>query len=166
MNSYPSANRSANRRQSNFKFWLLAGAVLTLIFTIPPSIAVADDAPPYFKVDGSKTVNLEEAAQSWRDDPEFRANWGQVASKVEYAYARGISGKGVDLGVIDTVTDRRHSEFSGNGKLNSIDVTGTRTSSDPNSGGPRTGDQFNLIGNDPQQFVYGNKYKIGRYTVC
>jgi len=51
-------------------------------------------------------------AASWRSD-EFKLNWGLGAIGADYAYARGLSGSGVRLGVFDTGTDLRHGEFSG-----------------------------------------------------
>ncbi|KAF2405665.1 Autotransporter beta-domain-containing protein [Pseudomonas antarctica] len=51
-------------------------------------------------------------AASWRSD-EFKRNWGLGAVGADYAYARGLSGAGVRLGVYDSGTDLRHSEFAG-----------------------------------------------------
>ncbi|WP_455884462.1 autotransporter domain-containing protein [Pseudomonas spelaei] len=51
-------------------------------------------------------------AASWRSE-EFKSNWGLGAVGAEYAYARGLSGSGVRLGVYDSGTDLRHSEFAG-----------------------------------------------------
>lgn len=50
-------------------------------------------------------------AASWRSE-EFKTNWGLGAIGAEYAYARGLSGAGVQLGVYDTGTDLRHGEFA------------------------------------------------------
>lgn len=51
-------------------------------------------------------------AVSWRSE-EFRNNWGLGAVGADYAYARGLSGKGIQLGVYDSGTDLRHGEFAG-----------------------------------------------------
>ncbi|CRM97270.1 Extracellular serine protease precursor [Pseudomonas sp. 22 E 5] len=51
-------------------------------------------------------------AASWRSE-EFKRNWGLGAVGADYAYARGLSGAGVRLGVYDSGTDLRHSEFAG-----------------------------------------------------
>ncbi|MGX5797617.1 S8 family peptidase, partial [Pseudomonas sp. E2-15] len=51
-------------------------------------------------------------AASWRSD-EFKSNWGLGAVGADYAYARGLSGAGIRLGVYDSGTDLRHSEFAG-----------------------------------------------------
>ncbi|HDS1137215.1 TPA: S8 family serine peptidase [Stenotrophomonas maltophilia] len=49
---------------------------------------------------------------SWRTE-EFNRDWGLAAIKAEYAYARGLTGKGVRLGVTDSGTALEHPEFAG-----------------------------------------------------
>lgn len=49
---------------------------------------------------------------SWVDD-EFKADWGLAAINAHYAYARGLSGKGIRLGVFDSGVGADHSEFAG-----------------------------------------------------
>ncbi|OIN53758.1 hypothetical protein BFL40_09780 [Pseudomonas costantinii] len=51
-------------------------------------------------------------AASWRSE-EFKNNWGLGAIGADFAYARGLSGAGVQMGVYDSGTDLRHSEFAG-----------------------------------------------------
>ncbi|NVZ68621.1 autotransporter serine protease [Pseudomonas costantinii] len=51
-------------------------------------------------------------AASWRSE-EFKSNWGLGAIGADFAYARGLSGAGVQMGVYDSGTDLRHSEFAG-----------------------------------------------------
>ncbi|WP_242107251.1 autotransporter domain-containing protein [Luteimonas aquatica] len=51
-------------------------------------------------------------AASWRSD-EFKADWGLGAIGAEYAYARGLSGKGVRVGVFDSGSDLSHPDFAG-----------------------------------------------------
>ena len=51
-------------------------------------------------------------ATSWHSD-EFKNNWGLAAIGADFAYARGLSGTGVQVGVYDSGTDLRHSEFAG-----------------------------------------------------
>ncbi len=55
---------------------------------------------------------------SWHDD-EFNADWGLAAIGADYAYARGLSGKGIRLGIFDSGVATDHSEFAGK-KLTSI----------------------------------------------
>lgn len=49
---------------------------------------------------------------SWVND-EFRLDWGLGAIKAQYAYARGLSGAGIRLGLMDSGTGFDHSEFAG-----------------------------------------------------
>ncbi|WP_167285182.1 autotransporter domain-containing protein [Marilutibacter alkalisoli] len=51
-------------------------------------------------------------ADSWRSD-EFNADWGLAAIGAHHAYARGLSGRGIRLGVFDSGVDLRHGEFAG-----------------------------------------------------
>lgn len=49
---------------------------------------------------------------SWHDD-EFNADWGLAAIGADYAYARGLSGKGIRLGIFDSGSGLDHPEFAG-----------------------------------------------------
>lgn len=51
-------------------------------------------------------------AASWRSD-EFNQDWGLGAIGADSAYARGLSGAGMRLGIFDSGTDLRHGEFKG-----------------------------------------------------
>ena len=51
-------------------------------------------------------------AASWRSE-EFKSNWGLAAIGADFAYARGLSGKGVQVAIYDSGTDLRHNEFMG-----------------------------------------------------
>ncbi|WP_314404081.1 autotransporter domain-containing protein [Stenotrophomonas rhizophila] len=50
--------------------------------------------------------------ESWRTD-EFNADWGLQAINADAAYARGLTGKGIRLGVFDSGTGLDHDEFAG-----------------------------------------------------
>lgn len=49
---------------------------------------------------------------SWRTS-EFSADWGLAATNADYAYARGLTGTGIRLGVFDSGTGLDHPEFAG-----------------------------------------------------
>lgn len=51
-------------------------------------------------------------ASSWRS-AEFQADWGLQAINADAAYARGLSGQSVRLGVFDSGTGLDHPEFAG-----------------------------------------------------
>ncbi len=89
------------------------------------SQAIAQQATgKYFNADGTRTDDLEKAAETWRADKEFQGNWGVGAIKAEYAYARGFTGKNIKIGIFDTGVDRTHPEFAGDGKLSTIRTQG------------------------------------------
>lgn len=58
---------------------------------------------------------------SWITD-EFAADWGLEAIGAHHAYARGLTGADIHLGVMDTGTMAGHQEFAGSGRLQTIDV--------------------------------------------
>ena len=49
---------------------------------------------------------------SWRTD-EFYSDWGLSVINAEYAYARGLTGRGIRVGVFDSGVDLRHDQFAG-----------------------------------------------------
>lgn len=80
----------------------LSQAILAALLCVP---ALAAAQSQY--VDPGKPANLE----SWRTD-EFKKDWGLAAIGADYAYARGLSGKGVQVGVHDDGVADWHSEFA------------------------------------------------------
>ena len=54
--------------------------------------------------------------------PEFQNQYGLTRIKAHYAYARGATGAGVTLGVVDSGVDPNHPKFEG--KLESSNVEG------------------------------------------
>lgn len=49
---------------------------------------------------------------SWRT-AEFTADWGLASMKAEYAYARGVTGKGVKIGIVDSGVLLGHPDLAG-----------------------------------------------------
>ena len=100
-----------------------------------PAQAGASGLLSYDMADGSKTTNLEAAAQSWRDDLEFNGNWGLAAIRAEYAHAAGYRGQGARIGIIDQPVWVGHPEFANNAavdnKLTFLTTRGVRTYDDP-----------------------------------
>ena len=68
--------------------------------------------------------------ESWETD-EFDADWGLYAIGAQYAYARGLTGSGINLGVLDTGTLITHPEFADSGRLHPVRVTITVPDSSP-----------------------------------
>lgn len=86
--------------QSSFKRNALALALLGCLSGMPV------EAASYIE-----QGRLHDAA-SWRSE-EFKSNWGLGAIGADFAYARGLSGAGVQVGVYDSGVDLRHGEFAG-----------------------------------------------------
>ena len=55
----------------------------------------------------------EERRRAFAAHPEFRNQYGLERVKAHYAYARGATGEGVSLGIVDTGIDPDHPKFSG-----------------------------------------------------
>ncbi|MGR4893565.1 autotransporter domain-containing protein [Sphingopyxis sp. LARHCG72] len=77
----------------------------------------------YTNADGSRTNDLEAAAKTWRDLPEFQADHAKQQIGAEYAYARGITGKGMKVGVVDEGVEPAHPTLATPGKVIYVDVT-------------------------------------------
>jgi len=61
------------------------------------------------------------APVSWHSD-EFLRDWGLLAIGADYAYARGLSGRNIALGVLDSGMYAGHPEFAGQGKLTALQL--------------------------------------------
>ena len=80
---------------------LLMSAVASTVLLAAGSVA-AQDVPaelPYVMADGTRTADYEAAIQSWREDAQFAVDYSKGYLGLEHAYARGLSGKGVTVGV-------------------------------------------------------------------
>ena len=55
----------------------------------------------------------EDRRLAYAAHPEFRNQYALEQIKAEYAYARGATGKGVTLGIVDSGVDPDHSRFAG-----------------------------------------------------
>lgn len=68
--------------------------------------------------DGSRSEEV--LRREYADHPEFRGQYGLRQVKAEYAHARGTTGKGVTLGIVDSGVDPDHPRFRG--KLETVTV--------------------------------------------
>ncbi len=80
------------------------GAAASPAVRYQPSVA-----PP---VDNGPVNGTPGDASSWRS-AEFNADWGLGRINADAAYARGLSGQGIRLGVFDSGTGLDHTEFAG-----------------------------------------------------
>ena len=85
---------------------VLSSAIVGVLLLGGIAPAIAQQQPTY-----EEAGQIGDAA-SWRSD-EFNADWGLGAIGAEYAYARGLTGRGIRLGIFDSGVDLRHGEFAG-----------------------------------------------------
>ncbi|MXW45191.1 MAG: S8 family serine peptidase [Gammaproteobacteria bacterium] len=83
----------------------------------PPLVVVAPDPdgpdPLSFPDEPGLTPAQESERNSFAGSTEFANQWSLAEIGADYAYARGYSGQGVTVGIIDTGVDPNHSAFSG-----------------------------------------------------
>jgi len=91
------------RKQSHVRT-VLSKAIVGVLLLGSLTPAIAQDVPQ----ETGRIGNPD----SWRTD-EFNADWGLGAIGAEYAYARGLTGRGIRLGVFDSGVDLGHGEFAG-----------------------------------------------------
>ncbi|MBJ7515946.1 MAG: MMPL family transporter [Stenotrophomonas sp.] len=68
------------------------------------ALASAAEAAPVMGAAGNR--------ESWQTE-EFQVDWGLAAMNADAAYARGLTGQGIRLGVFDSGTGLAHDEFAG-----------------------------------------------------
>ena len=73
-------------------------------------------------VNPRNSVSEEDLRRDYAAHPEFRNQAALTQVKAHFAYARGATGKGVTLGIVDTGVDPDHLKFEG--KLDSSNVEG------------------------------------------
>ncbi|MGU3387445.1 S8 family serine peptidase, partial [Methylobacterium sp. D53M] len=101
--------RAGTRRRGPVRLGLLVGSSLaTLALALGPVAAqtVPARSPSTFDAFGVPLT----AAQF--DTPEYRADWGLAAINAATAYARGFTGNGVLVAVVDSGIDPNHPEFN------------------------------------------------------
>ena len=104
---------------------MIAGMMLASVSG--PAMAQGHAAPSaqgkFVNADGTRTDDLEAAAATWRALSEFQGDHAKQQIGAEYAYARGITGKTMKVGVSDSGVEPMHPTFSAPGKVIYIDVT-------------------------------------------
>ncbi|WP_445115267.1 autotransporter outer membrane beta-barrel domain-containing protein [Acinetobacter sp. WZC-1] len=108
-------------QQAGFRFHQLQMAILLVLGA---GVSVHGQAENFINYDGSVANNLRSAVMSWENAPEFQANWGLAAMKAQYAYAQGLTGRGVTLGAVDSGYLVNHEEFQG-GNVHGVGIEGT-----------------------------------------
>ncbi|AXK73123.1 autotransporter domain-containing protein [Lysobacter sp. TY2-98] len=96
--------RSTRAARAGLARSLLSCAVVATL-AVGVSLPVAAQQAP---ADPGRTGNPD----SWLTE-EFNADWGLAAINAQYAYARGLTGRGVRLGIFDSGVALGHNEFAG-----------------------------------------------------
>ncbi|MXW72722.1 MAG: S8 family serine peptidase [Gammaproteobacteria bacterium] len=81
----------------------------------PPATPQQPERPDAtsFPDDPGLTAAQESERTAISASPEFASQWSLAAIGAEYAYARGYTGQGVTVGIIDSGVDPNHSAFAG-----------------------------------------------------
>ena len=86
--------------------------------------------PTSFPDEPGLTTAQETQRTALGNSPEFRGQWSLPEIKADYAYARGYTGSGVTVGIIDTGVDGGHDAFEG--KLHSRSAIASDSCPDSN----------------------------------
>ena len=70
--------------------------------------------------DGSRTADYDAALTSWREDAQFSVDYSKAYLGLEHAYALGLTGKGLTIGVNDAGVYMDHPLFGGEGKIKGL----------------------------------------------
>lgn len=100
---------------------------------------------------------------SWESD-EYKGDWGLSSINASTAYAMGVTGSSVKIGVVDSGTALHHSEMQGD-RWHNVTTTGKYSSTGtryPNGNGPETNpDKFPSGGKDHHNnFFAGQDFNI------
>ena len=90
----------------------------------PPPEPTGPD-PTSFPDEPGLTSDQETERNAFAGSPEFTDQWSLSAIGADYAYARGYTGAGVTVGIIDTGVDSGHDAFEG--KLHSLSGVASRS---------------------------------------
>ena len=94
----------------------------------PPPPAATPEPPPAMPepppVTTEPDTSESELRQEYADHPEFRNQPALEQVNAHYAYARGATGEGVTIGIIDSGIDAGHSKFDGKVLPESYNVAG------------------------------------------
>lgn len=109
---------------NGFKISILtAVAVPALAWSMGVSAQTSAFPPPqggYFMANGSRTADHAAALASWRRDAQFSVDYSKAYLGLEYAYALGLTGRGLTVGVNDAGVYMDHPLFGGAGKIKGL----------------------------------------------
>ncbi len=95
----------------------VAGSILALGNVAYAESVTPAATQPYYMADGTRTADYEAALASWRNDAQFKIDYSKGYIGLEHAYARGLSGRGLTIGVNDAGIHLDHPIFAADGKI-------------------------------------------------
>jgi len=103
---------------------LVAAAGSALVWASDVSAQTNVTSPPggFYMADGSRTANYDTALTSWREDAQFSVDYSKAYLGLEHAYALGLTGKGLTIGVNDAGVYMDHPLFGGEGKIKGLNT--------------------------------------------
>lgn len=103
---------------------LVAAAGSALVWASDVSAQTSVTPPPggFYMADGSRTADYDVALTSWREDAQFTVDYSKAYLGLEHAYALGLSGKGLTVGVNDAGVYMDHPLFGGEGKIKGLNT--------------------------------------------
>jgi len=103
---------------------LVAAAGSALVWASDVSAQTSVTPPPggFYMADGSRTADYDAALTSWREDAQFSVDYSKAYLGLEHAYALGLTGKGLTIGVNDAGVYMDHPLFGGEGKIKGLNT--------------------------------------------
>ncbi|MFS0769664.1 autotransporter domain-containing protein [Brevundimonas sp. 2P06AA] len=108
-----------------FKAGLLvavAGSALVWASDVSAQTSVTPPPGGFYMADGSRTADYDAALTSWREDAQFSVDYSKAYLGLEHAYALGLTGKGLTVGVNDAGVYMDHPLFGGAGKIKGLNT--------------------------------------------
>lgn len=101
---------------------LVAAAGSALVWASDVSAQTTVTPPPggFYMANGSRTADYAAALKSWREDAQFSVDYSKAYLGLEHAYALGLTGKGLTVGVNDAGVYMDHPLFGGPGKIKGL----------------------------------------------
>ena len=111
--------------RDRFKAGLLVAVAGSALVWASDVSAQANVTPPpggFYMADGSRTADYDAALTSWREDAQFSVDYSKAYLGLEHAYALGLTGKGLTVGVNDAGVYMDHPLFGGAGKIKGLNT--------------------------------------------
>lgn len=105
------AGECSDNAFASYRFQMVMKSQGGIPAAISSNAAAANSLPPVTANAVMGEIGRDKAA-TWRSD-EFKQDWGLGAIGADHAYARGLTGSGIRVGVFDSGVGLQHPEFAG-----------------------------------------------------